>query len=73
MRDTELAFPEIHTGAKRLISDHDVELELCLGYAGMMGFNAEDFADYVTIEASGPSRIAAYEALGYEKIVVDIE
>ena len=73
LRDTELVFPEVHSGVQRLVSDHDVELELCLGHAGMMGYDASDFVDYVTIEASGPSQIAAYEALGYQKVIVDIE
>ena len=73
LSDTELAFPEIHAGAKRLITDHDVKLELCLGHASMKGFNQSDFPDYVDIDASGPSQIAAYEALGYDKVVVTIE
>ena len=73
LRDSSLAFPEIHKGVQRLTSDHDVELELCLGHANMRGFNASDFADYVSIEDSGPSRIAAYEALGYDKVIVSIE
>lgn len=73
LKDTEAAFPEIHSGARRLISDHDVKLELCLGHANMRGFSKSDFPEYVDIEASGPSQIAVYEALGYDKVVVTIE
>ena len=73
LADTELAYPEIHAGARRLISDHDVELELCLGHANMQGFNASDFPDYVTIDTAGPAQIAIYEGLGYDKVIVTIE
>jgi hypothetical protein len=73
LKDANAAYPEIHSNVQRLISDHDVKLELCLGHANMRGFNQEDFPDYVAIEASGPSQIAAYESLGYDKVVVTIE
>ena len=73
LKDADVAYPEIHSNVQRLISDHDIKLELCLGHANMRGFNQEDFPDYVDIEASGPSQIAAYESLGYDKVVVMIE
>jgi hypothetical protein len=73
LKDSDAAYPEIHSNAQRLITDHDITLELCLGHAGMKGFNQDDFPDYVEIEASGPSQIAAYESLGYDKVVVAIE
>ena len=73
LKDADAAYPEIHSNVQRLISDHDIKLELCLGHANMRGFNQEDFPDYVDIEASGPSQIAAYESLGYDKVVVIIE
>lgn len=73
LKDSDAAYPEIHSNVQRLISDHDIKLELCLGHANMQGFLASDFPDYVDIEASGPSQIAAYEALGYDKVVVTIE
>jgi hypothetical protein len=73
LKDADAAYPEIHANVQRLISDHDIKLELCLGHANMRGFNQEDFPDYVDIEVSGPSQIAAYESLGYDKVVVIIE
>ncbi len=73
LKDSDAAYPEIHSNVQRLISDHEITLELCLGHANMQGFNQDDFPEYVDIEASGPSQIAAYESLGYEKVVVAIE
>jgi hypothetical protein len=73
LKDADAAYPQIHYNVQRLISDHDIKLELCLGHAGMRGFAKSDFPEYVDIEASGPSQIAAYEALGYDKVVVAIE
>ena len=73
LKDSDAAYPNIHSNVQRLIVDHDIKLELCLGHANIKGFSQNDFPDYVDIEASGPSQIAAYEALGYEKVVVAIE
>jgi hypothetical protein len=73
LKNADAAYPEIHSNVQRLIRDHDIKLELCLGHAHMRGFDQEDFPDYVDIEASGPSQIAAYESLGYDKVVVMIE
>ena len=73
LKDSDAAYPEIHAQVQSLISDHDVKLELCLGHANMRGFNAADFPEYVDIEAAAPSQISAYEARGYQKIVVTIE
>jgi len=73
LKDADAAYPQIHSNVQRLISDHDVKLELCLGHANMKGFNQNDFPEYVDIETSGPSQIAAYEALGYDKVVVSID
>jgi len=73
LKDSDAAYPEVHSNVQRLITDHDITLELCLGHANMKGFNQDDFPAYVDIEASGPSQISAYESLGYEKVVVAIE
>ncbi len=73
LKDADAAYPEIHSNVQNLIADHDIKLELCLGHAGMRGFGKADFPEYVDIEASGPSQISAYEALGYDKVVVPIE
>lgn len=73
LKDADTAYPEIHSQVQSLITDHDVKLELCLGHASMRGFNASDFSEYVDIEAAGPAQISAYEARGYQKIVVTIE
>lgn len=73
LKDADAAYPEIHSNVQSLITDHDIKLELCLGHAGMQGFGKSDFPEYVDIEASGPSQISAYEALGYDKVVVAIE
>ncbi len=73
LKDADAAYPEIHSQVQSLISEHDVKLELCLGHASMRGFNASDFPDYVEIEGSGPAQISAYEARGYQKVVVTIE
>lgn len=73
LKDSDAAYPEIHSKVKSLIDDHDIKLELCLGHANMRGFAAEDFPDYVSIEASGPSQISAYQALGYTLVVVELE
>ncbi len=73
LKDADAAYPEIHSQVQSLITDHDVKLELCLGHANMRGFNASDFPEYVDIEAAGPAQISAYEARGYELVVVTIE
>ncbi len=58
----------IHSSVQRLITDHDIKLEICLGHAQMRGFNASDFPDYVTIEQSGPNSIMEYEDIGFEVV-----
>jgi hypothetical protein len=73
LKDADAAFPEIHSKVQRLIIEHDVKLELCLGHANMRGFQAADFPQYVDIQGSGPAQIAAYEALGYDLVLVSIE
>lgn len=73
LKDADAAYPEIHSQVQSLITDHDVKLELCLGHASKRGFNASDFSEYVDIEAAGPAQISAYEARGYEKVIVTIE
>lgn len=73
LKDADAAYPVIHSKVQSLITDHNIKLELCLGHANMRGFDQSDFPEYVDIEASGPSQIAAYEALGYSKVLVDIE
>lgn len=73
LKDADAAYPEIHSQVQSLITDHDVKLELCLGHANMRGFNASDFPEYVDIEAAGPVQISAYEARGYQLVVVTIE
>ncbi len=72
LTDSQYVNNGIHNSVKKLITDHDVELELCLGHAHMQGFDATDFPDYVDISESGPSRISAYQALGYTLVGVDI-
>ncbi len=72
LKDADAAYPSIHKKVQSLISDHDIKLELCLGHANMRGFDQSDFPAYVDIEASGPSQIRAYEALGYALVLVDL-
>lgn len=73
LKGADGAYPQIHKKAKSLISGHDIKLELCLNHAIMRGFDQTDFPDYVDIEASGPSQISAYQALGYELVLVDLD
>ena len=73
LKDADAAFPAIHANVQRLIIEYDVKLELCLGHAQMRGFQADDFPRYVDIQASDPSQLAAYEALGYNRVLVTIE
>lgn len=73
LTDAKDAYPKIHKKVQSLITDHNVKLELCLGHAGMRGFDKSEFPDYVDIDASGPSQIRAYQALGYELVVVDLD
>ena len=73
LTDAKDAYPTIHKKVQNLITDHNVKLELCLGHASMRGFDKSEFPDYVDIEASGPSQIRAYQALGYELVVVDLD
>lgn len=70
MHKAENAYPEIHQLVKTLDTDHGVEIELCLGHAHMKGYDATDFPDYVSIDGSGPARIADYQSQGYQLVIV---
>ncbi len=73
LSDSKNTKKEIHSSVQRLITDHNIELELCLNHAQMRGFEASDFPEYVDISQSGPSSIDAYEDLGFELVGVNLE
>ena len=49
----------------------DIPVHVCGTHASWYGKSERDFPDYVDVTPAGPTQIANYEDMGYEKIVMD--
>lgn len=62
---------EVHKVVKSLVQNQDIPVHVCGTHASWYGKGEEDFPDYVDVTPAGPTQIANYEDMGYEKIVMD--
>lgn len=61
----------LHNNVKSLVQDQDIPVHVCGTHASWYGKSAKDFPDYIDVTPAGPTQIANYEDMGYEKIVMD--
>ena len=64
-------YKEVHTAVKSLVQDDSIPVHVCGTHASWYGKSAEDFPDYVDVSPAGPTEIANYVDMGYEKIVLE--
>lgn len=62
---------EIHKTVKSLSQEQDIPVHVCGTHASWYGKGEKDFPDYVDVTPAGPTQIANYEDMGYEKIVLE--
>ena len=70
MKSMEKENDEVHKGVKSLLSQ-DIPVHVCGTHASWYGKGEKDFPDYIDVTPAGPTQIANYEDMGYEKIVLD--
>ena len=71
MKSEAKELKEVHTTVKSLVQDDSIPVHVCGTHASWYGKKADDFPDYVTVSPAGPTEIANYEDMGYEKIVLE--
>jgi intracellular sulfur oxidation DsrE/DsrF family protein len=64
-------YDKVHKSVKSLTEDESIPVHVCGTHASWYGKSADDFPDYVTVSPAGPTEIANYEDMGYEKIVLE--
>ena len=69
---TENQYPRTHEMANRLANSMDVPIQICGAYAANVGLDGSDFPSYVDVVPSGPSQIADYLELGFNKIDLEL-
>lgn len=62
---------KVHKAVKSLTENQDIPVHVCGTHASWYGKSEKDFPDYVDVTPAGPTQIANYEDMGYEKIVLD--
>jgi intracellular sulfur oxidation DsrE/DsrF family protein len=62
---------KLQTEVKSLVQNQDIPVHVCGTHASWYGKGEKDFPDYVDVTPAGPTQIANYEDMGYEKIVMD--
>lgn len=62
---------EIHNAVKSLSQEQDIPVHVCGTHASWYGKGEKDFPDYIDVTPAGPTQIANYEDMGYEKIIVE--
>lgn len=62
---------EVHKTVKSLSQEQDIPVHVCGTHASWRGKSEKDFPDYVDVTPAGPTQIANYEDMGYEKIIVE--
>ena len=68
---TKEANKDLHKKVKSLVQNQDIPVHVCGTHASWYGKGEDDFPDYVDVTPAGPTQIANYEDMGYEKIVMD--
>lgn len=71
MKSEEKNLQEVHNSVKSLVQDDSIPVHVCGTHASWYGKDEKDFPDYVTVSPAGPTEIANYEDMGYEKIVLE--
>ncbi len=62
---------QLQNEVKSLVQNQDIPVHVCGTHASWYGKGEKDFPDYVDVTPAGPTQIANYEDMGYEKIVMD--
>jgi intracellular sulfur oxidation DsrE/DsrF family protein len=62
---------DIHKAVKSLSQEQDIPVHVCGTHASWYGKGEKDFPDYIDVTPAGPTQIANYEDMGYEKIIVE--
>jgi intracellular sulfur oxidation DsrE/DsrF family protein len=62
---------EVHNTVKSLVQDDSIPVHVCGTHASWYGKGEKDFPDYVAVSPAGPTEIANYVDMGYEKIVLE--
>lgn len=62
---------EIHKTVKSLSQEQDIPVHVCGTHASWYGKSEKDFPDYIDVTPAGPTQIANYEDMGYEKIILE--
>jgi intracellular sulfur oxidation DsrE/DsrF family protein len=70
MKSEQEANSKVHKAVKSLLAE-DVPVHVCGTHASWYGKGEEDFPDYIDVTPAGPTQIANYEDMGYEKVVLD--
>ena len=61
----------VHNSVKSLVQDQNIPVHVCGTHASWYDKKPEDFPNYVDVAPAGPTAIANYEDMGYEKIVLE--
>ena len=71
MKSEENNYKEVHAIVKSLVQDDSIPVHVCGTHASWEGKSEKDFPDYVDVTPAGPTQIANYVDMGYEKIVLE--
>jgi intracellular sulfur oxidation DsrE/DsrF family protein len=71
MKSEEKNYKEVHAAVKSLVTDDAIPVHVCGTHASWLGKSEKDFPDYVDVTPAGPTQIANYVDMGYEKIVLE--
>lgn len=71
MKSEEKQYQQVHNTVKSLVQDDEIPVHVCGTHASWYDKKPEDFPDYVDVAPAGPTAIANYEDMGYEKIVME--
>lgn len=69
-KDNQVEAKEAHARVQQLVAA-DVPVHVCETHASWRGVMPEDFPNYITVSATGPSQIRQYQELGYTLVVID--
>lgn len=64
-------YNEVHTQVKSLVNDDSIPVHVCGTHASWYGKDEDDFPEYISVSPAGPTEIANYEDMGYEKIMME--
>ena len=71
MKSEENNYKEVHATVKSLVQDDAIPVHVCGTHASWYGKSENDFPDYVDVTPAGPTQIANYVDMGYERIVLE--